>query len=202
MVFAPASHLTGLPRFRHKSLRAALLRHARVRIWTRGRNGNGSTPRRSPENIVYVITGHADWMQEAQLAARLALRHRARLHLVHLTPVQDIHDGTFASEIGIGQPNVSTKALLKLIASLPVAPVIHSSTGNEMRELPRLLHECNADMVFLGERHAVCRGVLGTSMNPDLEKLGNEVICFPDAAPTPEQTRDAESFVLLPSYIR
>jgi len=202
MVFAPASHLSGMPRFRHKSMRVALLRHARVRIWTRGRNGNGSTPRRAPENIVYVITGHADWMQEAQLAARVAVRHRARLHLIHLTPIQDIHDGTLATEIGIGQPNVSTTALLKLIASLPVPPVIHSSTGNEVHELPRLLNECNADMVFLGERHAVRRGVLGASMNPDLEKLGNEVVCFPDAPPALEEKREAESFMLLPSYIR
>jgi nucleotide-binding universal stress UspA family protein len=203
LVFAPAGHPAGVPRVRHRSLRALLLKSAAVRIWTRGRNGNATPPRRAPENIVYVITGHSNWVQEAQFAAKMAVRHRARLHLLHLTPMQDIHDGTLASEISIGQPNVSTSELLRLIASLPVPPLVHSSTGDELRELARMLRECRADMVFLGERHAVRRGILGSYVNPDLERLDVEAICFPDsmiaAAP---QSRGSEGLALLPSYIR
>lgn len=179
IVFAPASHPPGIPRFRHRSLRAALLRKAGVSLWTRGRGGRPIGARRNPEHVAYVISGQPDWQEEAIGAAEMALAHRARLHLIHLTPYQQIHDGTLASDIAQGPPSVPIDELARLVGELPLAPVIHSSSGDEIRELPRLLRESGATTVFAGESHVLKPGLFGVGFNRDIEKLDCDVFCFP-----------------------
>jgi hypothetical protein len=204
VVFAPASNKSGFPRLTHDSIRARLLRDAGVKLWTRGRNAGPAPATRPVENVAYVLTGHADWMQEAHAAARAALRLHARLHLIHLTPVQSVHDGTLAPDIRIGGPEAPIAALRKLAESLPAPPVVHSSTGDEYRELPRLLEESGAQVVFLGERHAVRRGLFTRNFNPDLERFDCEVVCFPDRprADAPERAPETGRVVMLPGYSR
>lgn len=206
IVFAPASHPVGFPRFRHRSVRAALLREGGVKIWTRGRNGQSASSRRAPENVAYVISGHADWAREALVAAETALRHRARLHLINLVPPQEIHDGTLAGDIRVSHPNVPADEFARVVNSLPLSPVIHSSAGDEFRELPRLLRQAGANAVFAGERHVLKQRLLRVGFNRDLERLDCDVFCFPSSAPdlktetVPQKSR--QKFSLLPNHIR
>jgi hypothetical protein len=206
LVFAPASHKAGFPRLMHESIRAKLLRAAGVKVWTRGRNGSAVAAGRPVENVAYVITGHADWPIEAQLAAQTAQRHHSRFHLIHLTPAQDIHDGTLGGDIRIGHPDVETSDLRRIMEGLPMPPVVHSSTGDEYRELPRLLGEAAANIVFVGERHAVRRGLFNHHFNPDLERLDCEVVCFPDHPMTTERRErrvpDSGRILVLPGFTR
>lgn len=205
IVFAPASAKTGFPRFGHNSIRARLLSDAGVKLWTRGKNGGLVPSSRHADDVAYVLTGHADWLQEAQMAARTALRLNARLHLIHLTPTQSIHDGTLAPDIQIGGPEAPISALRKLVESLPAPAIVHSSTGDEYRELPRLLKESGAQMVFLGERHAVRRGLFSRNFNPDLKSFDCEVVCFPDCpngGSRHERSPEAGRVVMLPSFTR
>lgn len=192
IVFAPASHPTGIPRLRHRSLRASLLRKSSVKIWSRGRNGSRA-PRKTPENVAYVMSGHANWHSEATMAAQTAARYGAQFHMIHLTPHQAIHDGTFAADIRIGHPSLADGELAALAGNLPKEPIIHSSTADEFRELPRLLLEAHASMVFLAERHAIRRGLFGYSVNRDLENMDCEFVCFPEKVLAPETQPDLES---------
>jgi hypothetical protein len=207
IVFAPANHKVSPLRMPlHRSIRAELLQKAGVRVWTRGKVSGQSAATRPVENVAYVITGHDDWLLEAQMAARTALRYNARLHLIHLTPAQEIHDGTLGSDIRVGHPAIGTDALRRLVENLPMPPLVHSSTGDEFRELPRLLAESCANVVFVGERHAVRRGIFTRTFNPDLEKFDCEVVCFPDQPLTvenqDERLRDSGRVLVLPGYSR
>ena len=192
IVFAPASHPTGIPRVRHRSLRASLLRKSNMRIWSRGRNGSRA-PRKAPENVAYIMSGHANWHGEATMAAHTAARYGAQFHMIHLTPHQPVHDGTLVGDIGIGHPSLREEELTALTGSLPMEPIVHSSTGDEFRELPRLVEESHASMVFLGERHAIRRGVFGYSVNRDLESRDCEFVCFPERAMAGDAQLDLES---------
>jgi hypothetical protein len=192
IVFAPANHPTGIPRMRHRSLRASLLRKSNVKIWSRGRNGS-RVPRKAPENVAYVVSGHANWHSEATMAAQTAARYGAQFHMIYLTPHQVVHDGTVAADIRIGHASLVEEELAALTGSLPMEPVVHSSTGDEFRELPRLLEESHASMVFLGERHAIRRGVFGYSVNRDLESMDCEFVCFPERGMAAEKQLDLES---------
>jgi hypothetical protein len=156
-----------------------------VKIWTRGRNGRSAPTRRHSENVAYVITGHNGWAQEAQFAARTALCRGARFHLLHLTPIQEIHEGTLAADIRIGHPNVSTCELIRLISSLPLRPVVHSSTGDEIREMPRLLRECAADIVFPRRRISLAPRPLRVLDQPGPGKTGLRSRMLPQASGRP-----------------
>ncbi len=186
IVFAPASHPPGIPRVR--SLRASLVRKSNVKIWSRGRSGHHSS-RKAPENVAYVMSGHPRWHSEAMMAAQTAARYRANFHMIHLTPHQPVHDGMSAADIRIGHPDLTGRELAEMAESLPVEPVVHSSTGDEFRELPRLLEESHATMIFLGEHHAIRRSLFGYSVNSDLETMDCEFVCFPEKAmPSQKQT--------------
>jgi len=173
-----------------------LLRKGNVKIWSRGRNGH-RVPRKAPENVAYVMSGHANWQSEAMMAAQAAARYGAQLHMIHLTPHQPVHDGTLASSIRIGHATIGDGELDAWVGSLPVEPILHSSTGDEFRELPRLLAESHASMVFLGEGHAVRRGIFGYAVNQDLESLDCEFVCFPEKT---MPSREAHDFKALGGY--
>lgn len=204
IVFAPASHPAGFPRVRHRSLRASLLRRGRVKVWSRGRSGHPVPARRPAEDVAYVMTGHAAWHREAEMAAHIAARQGARFHLIHLTTMQAMHDGTLPQDVRIGHPEVLVQELNDFVKSLPCPPVIHFSAGDEFRELPRLLAESHAATVFLGERHALRRDLFGYSVNRDLEKLDCEFICFPETESIgdPKENEADLAFTLLPGYLR
>lgn len=181
LVFAPATQPAGLPRIFRKSLRAQLLKHAQVRIWTRGRKGNPSPSRcPSPDNVIYSVTGHDNWIQELRMAARAADFHNARFHVAWLTPHMEISDGTTSADLHLGPPKVSMKQLLQEIEKMPVLPEIHRAMGDEHRDLRRLIQETNSDLVFAGEKQVLKRGIGGAQFNADLDRLDCEVICFPE----------------------
>jgi hypothetical protein len=179
LVFAPAAAASGFPRIGHQSIRAKLIRDAGMRIWTAGRNEK-STQRRVVKNVAYVLTGHTDWMAEALLAARTAQQWNAMFHLIYPIPMQEIHEGMLASDIVREHPGATVEALRELGASLPGPVSVHASIGNERIELPRILQECGADLVFIGEGYAVDDGWLGVEINSGLQKLNCELICLPD----------------------
>jgi nucleotide-binding universal stress UspA family protein len=181
LVFAPATQPAGLPRIFRKSLRAHLLKQAQVRIWTRGRKGNPSPSRcPSPDNVIYSVTGHDNWVQELRMAARAADFHNARFHVAWLTPHMEVSEGTTAADLRLGPPKVAMKQLLEEIEKMPVMPEIHRAIGDEHRDLRRLIQETNADLIFAGEKHVLKRSFGGSQFNADLDRLDCEVICFPE----------------------
>lgn len=179
VVFAPASQPSGLPRIFHQSLRARLVREGGVKLWTRGRGGRNGASARAPKHVAHAITGHAGWVAEAVEAAQFAAAYQAKLHFLYLAPWPEVHEGTVAEDLCIARPEVSTTELQSLASMLPVRPELHTSMGDGHRDLIRLLLKCDADVAFLGERHVVLRGLLRVSMNPDLDGLDCEVVCYP-----------------------
>lgn len=181
LVFAPATQPAGFPRIFRRSLRAQLLKHAQVRLWTRGRNGNPSTSRcASPDNVIYAVTGHQNWVQELRMAARAADFHNARFHIAWLTPHMEVSEGTTVADLHLGPPRVELSQLLHEIEKMSLSPEIHRAMGDEHRDLKRLAKETNSDLIFAGERHVLKRGIAGTQFNADLDRLDCEVICFPE----------------------
>ncbi len=178
IVFAPACEPTGLPRLGHRSMRATLLRKTGVHLWTAGAQYR-QRGWRPIENVVYILTGHRDWPNEAMMAANTAARWNAQFHLICLIPPQEVHDGTMPSDIYREHPAATTEQLREVGNRLPVPVAVHTSTGNERIEMIRLLQECTADVVFLGEHHVIQEGLFGTSIRRDLEDLGCSLICLP-----------------------
>lgn len=177
-VFAPASKPSGVPRPFHQSLRARLVRDGGIKLWTRGRGDGTGCSLRTPRNVAYVVTGHPGWITEACEAARLAVSYGANLHYLYLTPWPEVHDGTVADLRSI-RPQVPPQELENLARRLPIRPELHTALGDSASDVVRILRECQADVAFVAEHHAVRRGLFRVTMDSDLDRLDCEVICYP-----------------------
>jgi nucleotide-binding universal stress UspA family protein len=200
LVFAPASKPKGISRLFRRSMRAQLLQRAQVRLWTRGRNGVGSTSRAaSPANVVYAVSGHAHWRQELRIAAQTAEFHKAKFHLLWLTPHQEIVEGALGRDLRSGPPNTDMEELLQEVERMPVAPEIHRGLADEHRDLRRFVKEIAADLVFAGDRHVLRRGFAGAFFDGGLDRLDCEVICFPErfGPAQPEESPEAAQIPLV-----
>jgi hypothetical protein len=203
IVFAPAARPGGISGIWNRSLRAAIVRDGATRLWTRGCAPHGR-PDRRVENVAYALTGHPGWVREAHLAARTAQRFGAQFHLLCVTRPEEVHDGTLPSDLRFVHPGIGEGEIRRLVESLPALPSIHLSMGDDARELSRLVRDSSADLVFAGERHMLMANLAGYRINPEIESMGCEVICFPERAPVEmlPDVREARNFAMLPNYVR
>lgn len=180
LIFVPASEPTGFPRFSHKSFRISLLQKGISALWTSENLMNGGAMlHRRPQSVVYVMSNDSHWQDQLITAAHAAARWNASFHLVYLFPAPDVTDGTLASDLFVEDPHGPLAELRYLGSKLPIPVRVHTSTGNDQVEIPRLITECGADLIFMSSDQAIHRSLFGTSINPALRSINGQFVCFP-----------------------
>lgn len=179
LIFAPASEPTGFPRFGHNSLRVNLIKNGSTPVWTSEDLMYGMSMRRRPQSVAYVMTSESNWQEQLITAAHTAARWNATFNLIYLFAAPSIHDGTLASDLFIEDPHGPLAELRFLGSRLPVPVHVRTTTGNDQIEIPRLISECNADLIFMSYDQAISNSLVGTSINPVLRKIHGQFICFP-----------------------
>lgn len=183
LIAAPAAERIGLPRFGHRSLRGRLLDRVPAPLWTMGseaRKRNFSQPIR---NIGCWVDLENDNINHVKMASRLAGHLGATLHLLHTVPA--IHEGLLASALTSDrplEPNVARERLEEFTRLLPVPIELHVETGEEKQELPKMLAECDADLVFLGDGQALRTGFGSPRPSKVLRSLPCSAICVDGAS--------------------
>lgn len=183
LIFLPASEPTGFPRIGHRSLRVSLLNDGNVPMWTSEDLSRTGSIRQTPKTVAYVMTNDVNWKDQFIQAAYTAARWNASFHLIYVFPVPNVNDGTLAGDLFVEQADGPLHQLRMLGERLPVPVKVHTSTGNEEIELPRILSAVGADLTFICSDRAISRGIFGISMNPMLRSLQSQFICFPKNPP-------------------
>ncbi|MBK7931843.1 MAG: universal stress protein [Bryobacterales bacterium] len=183
LLVAPQRDRFGLPRIAHRSLRARLLQTIPAPLWTLGA---ALPPRgfdRPIRNIACRMNYGASSILHFKLAANLAERLDARLHLIDVVP--DTDEATLLVPLYATRPLSASAAIARIAehtAFMKRTPEIHVSAGNESRELRRLLERCEADLFFCGENQALRSTLLGPQLDRSLDSCGCPVIAADAAA--------------------
>lgn len=183
LLVAPEADRFGLPRIAHRSFRAQLLKTIPAPLWTLGARIPSRGFDRPIRNVACRMNYSASNILHFKLAANLAERLDARLHLIDVVP--DTNEATLLDPLYSTRP-LSASAAVARIAEHAVfmkrSPQIHVSAGNETREIRRLLERCEADLLFCGENQALRSNLLGPSLERFIDSCGYPVIAADAAA--------------------
>lgn len=183
LLVMPESDRLRLPRFLHRSLRARLLQTLQAPLWTLGAAAPARDFSHPIRNIACRMNYGAAGILHFKLAANLAERLDARLHLIDVVP--EPGEDTLFDPLYSTRP-LSARAAVARIAEHAVfmkrAPEIHVSAGSEVREVRRLLERCDADLLFCGENQALRTSLLGPRLEPFIDSCGCPVIAADAAA--------------------
>lgn len=131
------------------SVRAAILRQSAVPVWT---TGAGAVPAHPIRRIGCVVTLESDGDRHLAVAAELATRLGAALHLLHVVPAID--DGTIAA--AHDRRPLTPREARERVAALrhPGAFEILLGEGSPRRELARLADAAGLDLLCVAAERA------------------------------------------------
>jgi nucleotide-binding universal stress UspA family protein len=172
VIMAPASarHTAWLSW--RQSVRAALLRHSPVPVWTTGARPPESLNRREVRRVGCYLSLESGRDPHLGWAAAFATRLGASLHLLHVVPPVD--DGTIADAFASDRPLGPDEAHARLRACL--ADGVEATTtvvvGERRRELGRVIQAEAIDLLCLSSQEALC----GSRLSPALRALPCPVV--------------------------
>ena len=196
LLIAPSSDRLGLLRTFRNSFRARLLQRCSVPLWTAGASLHMRPPKPSIQTIACLVDLDCSGDSHLRLAASLAARIGAALHLI--TVVEPVSEGTLARSIDCQAPLMPDVARERVRAAFGRnCPPVSVAVGDWNDAIPRLANECDADLLFVGPRHA-----LDNAWRPRiasyLDKLHCPAICLDGASATFEgwrlHTQDLHGF--------
>ncbi|MEP7366843.1 MAG: universal stress protein [Acidobacteriota bacterium] len=183
LLMVPESDRIGLPRLGHKSMRARLLKSVPVPLWTLGARVPHRSFARPIRNIACTMVYDAPNLLHIRLAAKLAERFNAQLHLVDVIPTVD--ESSMLTPLYSSRPLTPDSALSR-IANLTTfmkhPPQVHISSGTDTAQLRKLLHHCDADVLFTGPGQAIRASLWGDALEKPLGRCGCPVIALDGAA--------------------
>lgn len=183
LIVAPSSDRIGLPRIGHRSFRARLLQNVPIPLWTAGPLVEKGDFSRTIRNVACWVDFDSPNIAHLRTAAALAMRVQARLHIVHAVPA--VHEGILATMLNTDRPlhpSVAMERIEQMTGWMPIRPEVHVSIGDDRRELPRLIRNCGADILFAGENQALRRGTRRPQMHPLLNAIPCPTVCFDGAS--------------------
>jgi len=183
LIVMPESDRFGLPRLLHRSLRARLLRTVPIPLWTLGAATPARDFSRPIRNIACRMNYGAASILHFKLAANLAERLDARLHLIDVVPHTD--EGALLAPLYSTRPLTANAAVARIAEHavfMKRAPEIHVSAGSEPREIRRILERCDAGLLFCGENQAVRPNLLGPNLERFIDACGCPVVAVDAAA--------------------
>jgi hypothetical protein len=148
LVIAPASDPLGLPRFWHKSLRARLLREARIPLWTMDRRTPAAKLLKAPRRVGCWIDFHRGWTGHVAFAREYAGAVGAELHVLHALP--EICDGTVAGEDQPLSKAGVIDAVTRAIGPAGAPAHFHVAESDGRGTRMKLLENAGVDVVFSG----------------------------------------------------
>lgn len=181
LIVAPASDRLGLHRLLRPSFRAGLLRNCTAPLWTMGAKLDRAAFRGGIRTVACILDFDRDSRSYLSLALSFATRMGARLRIVHV--VQPIDEYALASSVESCaplMPELAVQKIREVFAGHP-CPEIDVAVGDPARELPRLLEQNGADVVFAGRGQALC-GVGERKLSRFLDRLPCPAICVDGAS--------------------
>lgn len=180
LVMAPASTRAGIGRLLSRSFRARLLRQCNVPLWTAGAHAL-STASRPIQTVACLMDFDNDRAPFVQLVQSFAARYGARLHFLYV--VTPIDESTLTHALVSQAPLTPSLALKRIRDMFPPddVPQIDVAVGDRGGELRRMLARCQADILFVGPRHASATA-WALRFSRDLDRLPCPVVCIDGAA--------------------
>ncbi|MFN3322809.1 MAG: hypothetical protein ACK5AZ_04875 [Bryobacteraceae bacterium] len=152
LVIAPCSDPVGLPRPFHSSLRSRMLSASLAPLWTAGRFIHRVQFRPRLQTIACLINFRDTKLKHLRLAATMAFHAGAELRLLHVIPTIDDGSVNWAClNDDPLHPDAAITRIKEIARDLPEVGGIDVATGDLHREVPKLLSQCGADLLFLGE---------------------------------------------------
>jgi nucleotide-binding universal stress UspA family protein len=181
LVIAPASDRLGVQRLVRPSFRARLMRRCNAPVWTAGRCLDKTVFKPSIQTIACLLDFDNPNDTHLRLASSLAQRTGAKVRIV--TVIQPTDEGTLTRSLHSRaplMPCVATSEIQKMYAGR-TCPEIEVAIGETAEELPRLLRNCDADVVFVGEGQAL-RGMVLPKLSSYLDRLPCPSVCIDGAS--------------------
>jgi nucleotide-binding universal stress UspA family protein len=184
LVIAPAGQRFQFPPLAQASLRASLLEKIPAPLWTFTARVTERSELGPIRNVACYVDFESDNIAHVEAAAQLALRFNAKLQLLHVVPT--IHEGS----LGLGwdsdrplHPDVAEQKLYDLLSPMHRGAEFHVGVGSESSQLPELVEQSRADVLFVGEGQALGRSLLGKpTLRSIVKRSPCPVICFDGAA--------------------
>jgi hypothetical protein len=149
LLIAPAADPLGFPRIGHRSLRAKLLREARIPLWSIGRRTKPAKLRSTPRHVGCWVDFHRGWTSPIGFAREYARATGADLHILHALP--EIHEGRLAPDEQPLFEDSVVEAVTKAIGPSPVPMHFHIAESDRKSSRTKLIETSGADIVFVAD---------------------------------------------------
>lgn len=181
LVMAPRSCRSGLPSLFTPSFRARLLQQCGIPLWTAGDRVAQARFGRPLRTVACLVDFTDSPVGLVRLAAAFADRFGARLRVLSVVP--SIDDSTIADVLTPDLPLVPEHAVSRIqkIFDGRTLPDIDVAVGSQASGLRRLMQRADADLLFVGSRHA-SSGVWFNGFSRVLDHLPCPVVCADGAA--------------------
>ncbi len=169
LLMVPESDRFGLPRIGHSSIRARLLKSVQVPLWTLGARVQHRGFSRPIRNIACRMAYDSPNLLHIKLAAQLADRLSAKLHLLDVIPSVD--EGSLLTALHSARPLHPESALAQignLTSVMKYPPEVHVATGDGSSQMHNLLDRCEADLLFVGGGQAIRPGLWGAGLEAEI----------------------------------
>jgi len=173
LLMAPAADRLGLHSVLMPSFRAHLLRRVPVPLWTSGPHVDYARLQGRLRHVACLVDDVATPGTESmlRLAASFAARFDAQLHMLSVVPA--VTEGTVLAALDDDHPLTPDDAVERAEARFGVLGVrAHAAYDSGIRTVGKLLGRCEADLLFVGQGHALC-GV----MRPKVTRMLNRLPC-------------------------
>lgn len=178
LIVAPSSDPLGLPHPWHSSLRAELIEAGCGLVWTVGQAVHSSVLNRRTRNVGCWIDLDCPDKRHITAAFSYAATLGAKLHLLNAMP--ETNEGTLASTLfseAALYPDGVTEEIQNLIGWVPTAPEVHVRSGSRRRVIPQLARELELDIMFVGKKSSLNRGLMRNSVEAAVDRCPCPVIC-------------------------
>jgi hypothetical protein len=181
LIVAPASDRLGIHRYFSSSFRASLVERCNVPLWTAGPCLEAVQFQGSIKRVACLMDFSAQDANHLAMSVSFARRFGARLRVLSVIPT--VHEGTLARSLTSSEPLMPEVAIQKIQLAFRgiEMPEIDVRIGDMDRQLPGMLRQAEADVVFVGPGQAL-KGSWSRRIASHIDRIPCPAICFDGAS--------------------